>query len=127
MKKARRISGRIRRFPGNRTIAMHYEVTRLFSSPQGYLVEVGLPRRQADAPEPIREWLWVTDQAVTSLRLLHTDDDLRGVRGFREARVQLDDQQAHLAWPNGEQLTLAASSMRALPAEQRQLIHNHLS
>ncbi|WP_313024476.1 hypothetical protein [Pseudomonas lopnurensis] len=126
MKKAR-ISGRIRRFPGSLPTDMHYEVTRLFSSPQGYLVEVGVPKRQPGAPEPLREWLWVTDRSVTSLRLLHTDEDLRGVRGFREARLQLDGPQAQLAWPNGEQLTLAASSMRALPAEQRQLIHNHLS
>lgn len=126
MKKAR-ISGRIRRFPGSSPTDMHYEVTRLFSSPQGYLVEVGVPRRQPGPPEPLREWLWVTHQSVTSLRLLHIDDDLRGVRGFREARLRLDGANAQLAWPNGDQLTLAASSMKTLPAEQRQLIHNHLS
>lgn len=126
MKKVRN-SGRIRRFPGNRTITMHYEVTRLFSSPLGYLVEVELPKRQLNAPEPLREWLWVTDQSVTSLRLLHIDDEMRGARGLRKAHLQFDDQNAQLAWPNGNQFTLAASSMRALPAKQRQLIHNHLS
>ncbi|MCK2094564.1 hypothetical protein [Thauera aromatica] len=126
MKKPR-ISGRIRRFLGNRPIAMHYEVTRLFSSPQGYLIEIGLAKRQPDTLEPVREWLWVTRQSVTSLRLLHTDDDMRGARSFREARLQLDGPHAQLAWPNGEQLTLAASPMHALPAEHRQLIHNHLS
>lgn len=126
MKKAR-ISGSIRRFPDNRTIAMHYDIMRLFSSLRGYLVEVGFPSRQPEAPEPLREWLWVTDQSVTNLRLLNTDDDLRGVQGFREACLQIDDQRAQLAWPNSEQFTLAASSMRALPAEQRQFIHSHLS
>lgn len=128
MKKTR-ISGRIRRFLGNRPITMPlpYEVTRLFSSPQGYLVEIGLPKRQPDTPEPVREWLWVTDQSVTSLRLLHTDDDMRGVRSFREAHLRLDGAHVQLAWSNGEQFTLAASQMRALPAQYRQLIHNHLS
>ncbi|MCK2119861.1 hypothetical protein ACO0TC_19170 [Pseudomonas aeruginosa] len=126
MKNAR-ISGRVRRVPSSLPTEMHYEVTRLFSSPLGYLVEVGLPRRQPDAPELLREWLWVTDQSVTSLRLLHTDEDLRGVRGFREARLQLDDTHAQLTWPNGDQFTLAANRKLALPAKQRQLIHNHLS
>jgi len=126
MKKTR-ISGRIRRFLGNRPIAMHYEVMRLFSSPQGYLIEIGFSKRQPDTPNPVREWLWVTSQSVTSLRLLHTDDDMRGVRSFREARLLLDSAHAQLAWPHGEQFTLAASPMHALPAEHRQLIHNHLS
>ncbi|USR37610.1 hypothetical protein L1F06_012985 [Ectopseudomonas hydrolytica] len=122
MNKAR-ISGRIRRFPGSRPIAMHYDVTRIFSSPQGYLVEIGSAKRQPDAPKPIREWLWVTEQSVTSLQLLHTNDDMRA----RAARLQLDGPHAQLAWPKGEQLTLTASSVQELPALQRQLIHNHLS
>ncbi|MGK8436777.1 hypothetical protein ACRS3X_05375 [Ectopseudomonas hydrolytica] len=126
MKKAR-ISGRIRRFPSSPPTDMHYEVTRLFSSLQGYLVEIGLPKRQPGAPEALREWLWVTNQSVTSLRLLHTDGELRRERGFREALLQLDGTRAQLKWPNGEQLTLAASTIRMLPVEQRQLIHNHLS
>ncbi|KSQ25792.1 hypothetical protein FA454_14405 [Pseudomonas aeruginosa] len=105
---------------------MHHEVTRLYSSPQGSLVEVELPKRPLDAPESLREWLWVTDQSVTTLRLLYTDD-LLGVRSSREARLQLDGAHAHLAWPNGEQFILVASSVRTLPAKQHQLIHNHLN
>ncbi|AXL70960.1 TPA: hypothetical protein L4F64_004434 [Pseudomonas aeruginosa] len=100
-----------------------YDILRLFTSPQGYLVEIGSPKRQPDAPEPVREWLWVTGQSVTSLQLLHTNDDMRA----REARLRLDGPHAQLAWPKGEQFTLTASSVQELPALQHQLIHNHLS
>lgn len=120
------ISGRIRPPYRSRSIAMPltYEVVHLFSSPQGHLVEVKHLDRQADTAH---EWLWVTEQSVTTLRPRRGDGETRQVRTFREARLQLDGQRAELAWPNGQQLTLTASSMRTLPTLQHQLIHNHLS
>lgn len=124
------LSGRIRPVARIRAPAMllPYAVIRLFTSPQGYLVEIEHPRRLADTPEPDREWLWVTDRSVTSLRPLRGDGDTHCLRVFREARLQqLDGQHAELSWPNGERYALIASSMSALPAEQHQLIHNHLS
>ncbi|MCY1379990.1 hypothetical protein D9M68_451400 [compost metagenome] len=105
-----------------------YEVIRLFTSPVGYLVEIEHPRHLIDTPETGREWLWVTDRSVTSLRPLRRDDATQCPRIFREAQLQqLDDQHAQLSWPNGERYTLIASAMPVLPAEQHQLIHNHLS
>lgn len=100
-----------------------YEVIRLFTSPAGYLVEIEHPR-----PERGREWLWVTDRSVTSLRPLRGDGTTQCLRVFREARLQqLDGQHAELSWPNGERYALMVNSMPVLPAEQHQLIHNHLS
>lgn len=106
---------------------LSYEVVQLFTSPQGHLVEIKLLDRQDDRPEPAHEWLWVTEQSVTTLRPRHGDGETRQVWTFREARLQLDDQRAKLAWSNGEQFALTASPMRALPTLQHQLIHNHLS
>jgi len=123
------ISGNMHPLHRSRPIAMplSYEVVQLFTSPQGHLVEIKLLDRQADKREPDHEWLWVTEQSVTSLRPRHSDDETRQVRTFREARLELDGQCAELSWPNGDRSVLMASSMPALPAEQRQLIHNHLS
>lgn len=118
------ISGRIGHFSGTRTLDMPlpYDILRLFTSPQGYLVEI-----QQAAPAAAREWLWVTDCSVTSLRALHTESDTPQVRYFREAQLQLDGIRAQLVWPNGDCQALMACSMPALPAAQHQLIHNHLS
>lgn len=123
------ISGKIRPFRRDRRLAMPlpYQVMRLFTSPEGHLVEVSCLRRQAGTPEPAHEWLWVTDQSATTLRPRHSDGETQQVRIFREARLQLDGQHAELAWTNGQQLSLAASPTSMLPPEQRQLIHNHLS
>ncbi|HBN9632375.1 TPA: hypothetical protein L4Q87_000432 [Pseudomonas aeruginosa] len=99
-----------------------YDILRLFTSPQGYLVEI-----QQAAPAAAREWLWVTDCSVTSLRALNTESDTPQVRHFREAQLQLDGIRAQLVWPNGDCQALMACSMPALPAAQHQLIHNHLS
>lgn len=120
------ISGRIHPPHRSRLTAMPltYEVVHLFSSAQGHLVEIKHLDRQADTAQ---EWLWVTDQSVTTLRPRHGDGEPRQVRAFREARLQLDGQRAELAWPNGQQLTLTAIPMWALPTLQHQLIHNHLS
>lgn len=120
------ISGKIPPLHRSRPSAMPltYEVVHLFSSPQGHLIEIKHLDRQADCAH---EWLWVTEQSVTTLRPRHGDGETRQVRAFREARLQLDGQRAELAWPNGEQLALTASPMRALPTLQHQLIHNHLN
>ncbi|MDG9757834.1 hypothetical protein N5E31_03535 [Pseudomonas chengduensis] len=114
-------SGKIHPLHRSRIAAMPltYEVVHLFSSPQGHLVEVKHLDRQADTAH---EWLWVTEQSVTTLRPRHGDGGT-----FREAHLQIDGQRAELAWPNGEQLALTASPMQALPTLQHQLIHNHLS
>jgi hypothetical protein len=106
---------------------LSYEVVQLFASPQGHLVEIKLLDRQDDRPEPAHEWLWVTEQSVTTLRPRHSDGETRQVRTFREAHLQLDGQRAELTWFNDEQFALTASPMRALPTLQHQLIHNHLS
>ena len=118
------ISGRIGHFSGSHPVAMPlpYDILRLFTSPQGYLVEI-----QQAAPAAAREWLWVTDCSVTSLRALNTESDTPQVRHFREAQLQLDGIRAQLLWPNGDFQALMACSMPALPAAQHQLIHNHLS
>lgn len=118
------ISGRIGHFSGTRPLDMPlpYDILRLFTSPQGYLVEI-----QHLAGQAAREWLWVTDRAFTSLRALHTEGDTPQVRHFREAQLQLDGIRAQLVWPNGDCQALMACSMPALPAAQHQLIHNHLS
>jgi len=120
------ISGNMHPLHRSRPIAMplSYEVVQLFTSPQGHLVEIRHLDRQADTAH---EWLWVTEQSVTTLRPRHNDGETRQVRTFREARLQLDGQRAELTWFNDEQFALAVSSVRTLPAEQRQLIHNHLS
>ncbi len=118
------ISGRIGHFSGTRPLDMPlpYDILRLFTSPQGYLVEI-----QQAAPAAAREWLWVTDCSVTSLRALNTEGDTPQVRHFREAQLQLDGIRAQLVWPNRDCQALMACSMPALPAAQHQLIHNHLS
>lgn len=123
------ISGRIRPFPRDLRLAMPlpYQVMRLFTSPEGHLAEISCLRTQGGTPEPTHEWLWVTDQSVTTLRPRHSAGETQQVWVFREARLQLDDQHAELAWTNGQQLSLAASPTPTLPTEQRQLIHNHLS
>jgi len=120
------ISGNMHPLHRSRPIAMplSYEVVQLFTSPQGHLVEIKLLDRQADTAH---EWLWVTDQSVTTLRPRLSDGETRQVRTFREARLQLDGQRAELTWFNDEQFALTASPMRALPTLQHQLIHNHLS
>lgn len=104
-----------------------YDILRLFTSPQGYLVEIEHPGRRATPTQAAREWLWVTDRSVTSLRPLHAGGDTPQVRNFREAQLQLEGMRAQLAWPNGDLDALMACSMPALPAAQHQLIHNHLS
>lgn len=123
------ISGKIHPFHRSRPSAMplSYEVVHLFTSPQGHLVEIKLLDRQADKLQPTHEWLWVTDQSVTTLRLRHSDGETQQVRTFREARLRLDGQCTELTWRNGERFALAVSSVLALPALQYQLIHNHLS
>lgn len=125
MNKARN-SGNMHPFHRSRPIAMplSYEVVQLFTSPRGHLVEIKHLGRQADTAH---EWLWVTEQSVTTLRPRHGDGETRQVRSFREARLLLDGQRAELTWLNNEQFALAANPLRTLPAEQRQLIHNHLS
>lgn len=92
------ISGRIGYFSGTRPLDMPlpYDILRLFTSPQGYLVEIQHRAGQAVAAQAAREWLWVTDRSVTSLRALHTGDDTPQVRHFREARLQLDGMCAQL-------------------------------
>jgi len=123
------ISGRIGHFSGTRPLDMPlpYDILRLFTSAQGYLVEIQHLAGQAAAAPATREWLWVTDRSVTSLRALHTEGDTPQVRYFREAQLQLDGIGAQLVWPNGDRHALMACSMPALPAAQHQLIHNHLS
>ena len=108
-------------------MSLSYEVIHLFTSPQGHLVEIKLLDRHADKPQPTLEWLWVTDQSVTTLRPRHSDGETRQVRTFREARLRLDGQRTELTWFNGERFALAVNSELALPALQHQLIHNHLS
>ena len=124
-------SGKIGHFHGSHPTGMPlpYDLLRLFTSPQGYLVEIEHPGRQAAPTRATREWLWITDRSVTSLRphSQHPDDDTPRVRNFREAQLQLEGIHAQLAWPNGDRYALTASSMPALPAAQPQLIHNHLS
>ena len=123
------ISGKIGYSPKTSLTAMPlpYDILRLFTSPQGYLVEIEHPGNQATPTQITREWLWVTDRSVTSLRPLHTHDDTPQVRNFREAQLQLEGIHAQLGWPNGDRYTLLVCSMPALPAAQHQLIHNHLS
>ena len=123
------ISGRIGHFSGSHPLDMPlpYDILRLFTSPQGYLVEIQHLAGQAAPAAAAREWLWVTDYSVTSLRALHTEGDTPQVRYFREAQLQLDGIGAQLVWPNGDCQALMACSMPALPAAQHQLIHNHLS
>ncbi|EWH28561.1 hypothetical protein IPC881_07335 [Pseudomonas aeruginosa] len=104
-----------------------YDILRLFTSAQGYLVEIEHLARQVAAAPATREWLWVTDRSVTSLRALQTEGDTPQVRYFREAQLQLDGVRAQLVWPNGDCQALMACSMPALPNAQHQLIHNHLS
>ncbi|HBX55747.1 MAG TPA: hypothetical protein DEH10_10230 [Pseudomonas sp.] len=104
-----------------------YDILRLFTSAQGYLVEIEHLAGQAAAAPAAREWLWVTDRSVTSLRALHTESDTPQVHHFREAQLQLEGIRAQLMWPNGDRQALMACSMPALPATQHQLIHNHLS
>ncbi|MBV2205718.1 MAG: hypothetical protein KUL87_09875 [Pseudomonas sp.] len=104
-----------------------YDIFRLFTSPQGYLVEIEHPGRLAAPAQAAREWLWVTDCSVTSLRALHQEGSTPQMRNFREAQLQLEGIHAQLSWPNGDHYVLMACSMPALPAAQHQLIHNHLS
>ena len=106
------ISGKIHPFHQSRPIAMplSYEVVHLFTSPHGHLVEIKLLDRQDNRPEPAHEWLWVTEQSVTTLHPRPSDGETRQGRTF-----------------NDEQFALTASPMRALPTLQHQLIHNHLS
>lgn len=121
------ISGRIGHFSGSHPVAMPlpYDILRLFTSPQGYLVEIQ-HLTTASAPT-VREWLWITDRSVTSLRSLPADRDTPQLQQFREAQLQLDGMHAQLVWHNGDCQALTACSMPALPAAQHQLIHNHLS
>mgnify|MGYP003644314440 FL=1 len=108
-------------------MSLAYEVMRLFASPQGHLVEIKLTDHMTDTPDAGHEWLWVTDHSVSSLRPSRIEGEMRKVQTFREAQLQLGDQQAKLSWLNGDQLTLEARQPHTLPPEQRQLIHNHLS
>lgn len=123
------ISGRIGHFSGSYPVAMPlpYDILRLFTSPQGYLVEIQHLAGQAAAAQATREWLWVTDRSVTSLRPLPADRDTPQLQQFREAQLQLEGMHAQLMWHNGDCQALMACSMPALPAAQHQLIHNHLS
>ncbi|MCF6751920.1 hypothetical protein L3X16_04515 [Pseudomonas stutzeri] len=123
------ISGRIGHFSGTRPVDMPlpYDILRLFTSAQGYLVEIEHPGCQAAAAQAAREWLWVTDRSVTSLRALPAEGDTPQVHHFREAQLQLEGVRTQLVWPNGDCYALMACSMPALPAAQHQLIHNHLS
>ena len=121
------ISGRIGHFSGTRPLDMPlpYDILRLFTSAQGYLVEIQHLAAATTAAE--REWLWVTDRSVTSLRPLPADSDTPQLQQFREAQLQLEGMHAQLMWHNGDCQALMACSMPALPAAQHQLIHNHLS
>ncbi|HIE4272014.1 TPA: hypothetical protein ACXM68_001158 [Pseudomonas aeruginosa] len=121
------ISGRIGHFSGSQAVAMPlpYDILRLFTSAQGYLAEIQHLTAATTAVE--REWLWITDRSVTSLRPLPADRDTPQLQPFREAQLQLESMHAQLVWHNGECQTLMACSIPALPAEQHQLIHNHLS
>jgi hypothetical protein len=123
------ISGRIGHFCGSHPVDMPlpYDILRLFTSPQGYLVEIQHRAGQSAAAAAAREWLWVTDRSVTSLRALPEERDSPQVRHFREAQLQLDGIRAQLVWPNGDCQALMVCSMPALPAAQHQLIHNHQS
>lgn len=123
------ISGRIGHFSRIRPLDMPlpYYILRLFTSAQGYLVEIQHLAGQVAAAPAAREWLWVTDRSVTSLRALPADSNTPQVRHFREAQLQLDGIHAQLVWPNGDRQALMACSLPALPATQHQLIHNHLS
>ncbi|WP_258197862.1 hypothetical protein [Pseudomonas capeferrum] len=123
------ISGRIGHFCGSHPVDMPlpYDILRLFTSPQGYLVEIQHLAGRAAAAATAREWLWVTDHSVTSLRALPADSDTPQVWHFREAQLQLDGMHTQLLWHNGDCQALMACSMPALPAAQHQLIHNHLS
>lgn len=123
------ISGRIGHFSGTRPVNMPlpYDILRLFTSAQGYLVEIQHLVGQAATAAAAREWLWVTDRSVTSLRALPAEGATPQVRHFREAQLQLEGIHAQLVWPNGDRQALMACSMPALPAAQHQLIHNHLS
>ena len=125
----RPVSGRIRHFFGSHPVDMPlpYDILRLFTSAQGYLIEIQHRAGQAASAPAAREWLWVTDRSVTSLRSLHREGATPQVRYFREAQLQLEGVRAQLVWPNGDRQALMACSMPALPAEQHQLIHNHLS
>lgn len=122
-------SGKIGHSYGSRPTDMPlpYDILRLFTSPQGYLVEIEHLGHQASPTRATREWLWITDRSVTSLRPLHNEGDMPQVLNFREAQLQLEGIRAQLAWPNGDSHALMASSMPALPVAQHQLIHNHLS
>lgn len=105
-------------------MTLTYQVVNLFSSPRGHLVEIKHLDQMTDTAH---EWLWVTDQSVTTLRSRHGDGETQQVRMFRDACLQLDGQRAELAWANGEQLSLTPRPRQELRAEQHQLIHNHLS
>lgn len=123
------ISGRIGHFSGTRPLDMPlpYDILRLFTSAQGYLVEIQHLGGQAAAAQAGREWLWVTDRSVTSLHARNTVGDTPQVRYFREAQLQLEGVRAQLVWPNGDRQALMVCSMPELPAAQHRLIHNHLS
>lgn len=123
------ISGRIGHLCGSQPVDMPlpYYILRLFTSPQGYLVEIQYMDGQAATTQGTREWLWITDRSVTSLRPLPADRDTPQLQQFREAKLQLEGMHAQLVWHNGDCQALMACSIPALPAAQHQLIHNHLS
>lgn len=104
---------------------LSYETLYAFHSQQGHLLEI----KRLDLPssatkDQVYHWLWVTTNAVLSLKFVGMET---GDRQFREARLSFDDAGGELVWRDGNVIALTNARCMEPDALRRRLIRNHLS
>lgn len=105
-----------------------YETLHLFRSSHGHLLEI----RRLDLPHDsaghrIRQWLWVTDRTVSTLKFIGRVDSPKHTLSFRECRLSFDANGGELVWCDGDAVFLTPEPYREPDALRKRLIHNHLN
>ena len=103
---------------------IQYTVLLLLDASHGSLAEIELT--QPDMPTDGKsQWLWIEGKAVTSLQVI--SDGHPSKRIFDRAVLTLDGVRGELRWPNGRSEVLSINPARALRADFRRLLHQHLN
>lgn len=105
-----------------------YEVLFLFSSAQGYLVEIKRLDLPADAPKSsIYQWLWLQGRSVATLRFVNMTTEPHQQRTFEEGQLWFDSQQGEMQFANGRTCQLSPVKDKALSGPLVTLVNMHLS
>lgn len=83
-----------------------------------------LDRPEAASSEVIHSWLWISERAVKSLRLVRVGSR---THTFREATLHIDEANAWLHWCNGRSIALEIAKSKVLDPEQDRMVRIHLS